>query len=55
MASMMEQEKRKDGSSYARKIKQIQYPCGCKYLFDHHITLEHICHEHELELIALHG
>jgi hypothetical protein len=56
MASMMEQEKRKDDSSYAsNKRKQIQYPCGCKYLFDHDITLEQICHGHEMELNALYG
>jgi hypothetical protein len=41
-------------SNYAGK-KQIQYSCGCRYLFDHQIILEHVCSEHETELIAHHG
>ena len=24
---------------------QIEYPCGCRYLFDHRIVLERICSE----------
>ena len=55
MTEMMEQETGKASSSYARRRKQIQYACGCRYLFDHHITLEHICQEHETELVTLHG
>ena len=35
--------------------KYIEYPCGCRYLFDHRIVLERICTEHENELIAHHG
>jgi hypothetical protein len=35
--------------------KHVEYPCGCRYLFDHHIVLERICTEHENELIAHHG
>ena len=53
---MMEQETTttKRISSYARK-KQIQYPCGCRYLFNHQIILDHVCSEHERALIAHHG
>jgi hypothetical protein len=55
---MMEQETTttttKRVSSYARK-KQIQYSCGCRYLFNHQIILDHVCSEHERELIAHHG
>jgi hypothetical protein len=53
---MMEQETTttKRISSYFRK-KQIQYSCGCRYLFNHQIILEHVCSEHERELIAHHG
>lgn len=32
----------------------LNYACGCSYLFDHHIELEHICSEHESQLTA-HG
>jgi hypothetical protein len=35
--------------------KHIEYPCGCRYLFDHRIALERICAEHENELIAHNG
>jgi hypothetical protein len=34
---------------------QIEYPCGCRYLFDHRIVLERICSDHENELIAHRG
>jgi hypothetical protein len=52
---MMEQETTtKRISSYARK-KQIEYSCGCRYLFNHQIILDHVCSEHERELIAHHG
>jgi hypothetical protein len=52
---MMEQEMTtRRISSYARK-KQIQYSCGCRYLFNHQIILDHVCSEHERELIAHHG
>ena len=55
---MMEQETTttttKRITSYARK-KQIQYSCGCRYLFNHQIILDHVCSEHERELIAHHG
>jgi hypothetical protein len=56
MTEMMEQQTRKSSrsSSYDRR-KQIQYACGCKYIFDHHITIEHICPEHERELVTFHG
>jgi hypothetical protein len=50
----MEQETTKGTSNYSRK-KQIEYSCGCRYLFDHHIVLERICPEHERELIAHHS
>ena len=45
-------------SSYATKRsrkQEIEYSCGCKYLFNHQTVLEHICPEHERELITLHG
>jgi hypothetical protein len=35
--------------------KYIEYSCGCRYLFDHQIVLEHVCPEHEIELISFHG
>ena len=38
-----------------RKKQEIEYSCGCKYLFNHETVLEHICSEHERELITLHG
>ena len=43
------------GISKYSKYTQIEYPCGCRYLFDHRIVLERICSEHENELIAHHG
>lgn len=57
MIEMIEQEIRETGNSYAKKRKntQIQYICGCKYSFDHHITLENVCPEHERELVSLYG
>jgi len=51
-------EKRKmvtPSSTSQQDQKRIEYPCGCRYLFDHHIKLERVCSEHELELIANHG
>jgi hypothetical protein len=38
-----------------RRKQEIEYSCGCKYLFNHETVLEHICSEHERELITLHG
>jgi hypothetical protein len=55
MTEMMEQETRKTSSNYSGRKKQIQYTCGCKYAFDHQITLEDVCPEHERELVSLHG
>jgi hypothetical protein len=70
MSEIMEQEERRGTSdagsistsnsstSYAtkrRRKQEIQYSCGCKYLFNHETVLEHICSEHERELITLHG
>jgi hypothetical protein len=43
------------GISKYRLNTQIEYPCGCRYLFDHRIVLERICSDHENELIAHHG
>jgi hypothetical protein len=54
MTEMMEQQTRKSSSSSYDRRKQVQYACGCKYTFDHHITLEHICPEHETELVTFH-
>jgi hypothetical protein len=59
----MEQVERRTGSvggnssSYGitRKQQQIEYSCGCRYLFNHQIILLHICSEHERELITLHS
>jgi hypothetical protein len=53
---MMEQETTttKRITSFARK-KQIQYSCGCRYLFNHQIILDYVCSEHERELISHHG
>ena len=45
-------------SNYAtkrRRKQEIEYSCGCKYLFNHETVLEHICSEHERELITLYG
>jgi hypothetical protein len=57
MIEMIGQEIRKINNSYAkvRRSTQIQYECGCKYSFDHHITLENVCPEHERELVTLYG
>jgi hypothetical protein len=66
MSEMMEQEERRSGGcgddsssiSYATrrsKQQQIEYSCGCRYLFNHQIILVHICSEHERELITLHS
>jgi hypothetical protein len=57
MAEMIGREMRKTSNSFARTRKdtQIQYMCGCKYNFDHHITLENVCPEHERELVTSHG
>jgi hypothetical protein len=57
MIEMMEQETTtKTGSGYTTtRTKQIRYACGCSYLFDHQITLEHICQQHERELFTFHG
>ena len=57
MIEMMEQETTtKTSSGYTTtRTKQIRYACGCSYLFDHQITLEHICQQHERELFTLHG
>ena len=38
-----------------RRKQEIEYSCGCKYLFNHQTVLELICPEHERELITLHG
>ena len=67
MGEIMKQEERRgigsisssnSGSSYStkrRRKQEIEYSCGCKYLFNHQTVLEHICPEHERELITLHG
>jgi hypothetical protein len=53
MAELMEQDVNR--SSYTRRRKQLEYSCGCRYLFNHQIILEHVCPEHEIELITLHS
>jgi len=67
MSEIIEQEGRSDTTggitnssnrSYAitrRRKQEIEYSCGCKYLFNHETILEHVCSEHERELITLHG
>ena len=57
MAEMIRQEIRKTSASYdkRRKNAEIEYACGCKYNFDHHITLENVCPEHERELVTSRG
>jgi hypothetical protein len=51
MTELIEQET----TGYSRRRKKIEYSCGCIYLFNHQIILEHICPEHERELITLHS
>jgi len=53
MAELMEQDANR--SRYTRRRKQLEYSCGCRYLFNHQIILEHVCPEHEIELITLHS
>lgn len=49
---MKKQEQRKnDRKSHPR----VEYDCGCRYSVGRQIRLEHICMEHELELIAYQG
>ena len=69
MSEILKQEERRggigsigsssnSGSSYStkrRRKQEIEYSCGCKYLFNHQTALEHICPEHERDLITLHG
>jgi len=55
MTETMEHEIRRITSGYNRRRNQIEYNCGCKYMFDHHITLEDVCPEHERQLVTLHG
>jgi hypothetical protein len=67
MSEILKQEERRgigsisssnSGSSYStkrRRKQEIEYSCGCKYLFNHQTVLEHICPEHERDLITLHG
>jgi hypothetical protein len=68
MSEIVEQEERRRtsdadssnsaSSNYAtkrRRKQEIEYSCGCKYLFNHETVLEHICSEHERELITLYG
>jgi hypothetical protein len=47
-------EERKKQIANNAKMTTIDYPCGCSYLFDHHIELQHICSQHESEL-NIHG
>jgi hypothetical protein len=52
MTGIIEQE-RERASDYRKK--HIEYPCGCRYFFDHQILLEQVCPEHEGELITHNG
>jgi hypothetical protein len=53
MVQITEEERRKQLVNNA-KMTTIEYPCGCSYMFDHDIELEHICSEHESQLTT-HG
>jgi hypothetical protein len=57
MAEMIKQEIRKTGNGYdkRRRNTEIEYNCGCKYYFDHHITLKSVCPEYEKELVSTRG
>ena len=67
MSEILKQEERRGGigsisssnsgsySTKRRRKQEIEYSCGCKYLFNHQTVLEHICPEHERDLITLHG
>jgi hypothetical protein len=57
MAEMIKQEIRKTGNGYdkRRRNTEIEYNCGCKYYFDHHITLKSVCPEYERELVSTRG
>jgi hypothetical protein len=49
---------RLEGSPNAKqnyRLNEVYYDCGCKYRFNHEIILEHICSEHEAELISKNG
>ena len=48
-----EEERRKQIVNNA-KMTTIEYPCGCSYMFDHHIELKNICPQHESHLTT-HG
>jgi hypothetical protein len=52
MTGIIEQERERAGDY---RKKHIEYPCGCRYFFDHQILLEHVCPEHESELITHNG
>ena len=52
MTGIIEQERERAGDY---RKKHIEYPCGCRYFFDHQIILEHVCPEHESELITHNG
>ena len=44
-----------DDGNNNNRCTATEYACGCKYNFDHHITLENICPEHERELVSSRG
>ena len=39
-------------NGYKGKKKVLEYQCGCKYSFQDYTKLEHVCFNHENELIA---
>jgi len=49
---MKKQEQRKNGR---KSHPRVEYDCGCRYYVGRQIRLEHVCMEHELELIAYQG
>jgi hypothetical protein len=50
MIQITEEEERRKQLVNNAKMTIIEYPCGCSYLFDHHIELKHVCPQHESEL-----
>ena len=50
MVQIIEEEERRKQLVNNAKMITIEYPCGCSYLFDHHIELKHVCPQHESEL-----
>jgi hypothetical protein len=48
MIQMAKEERNKQIVNNARMTTTIDYPCGCSYLFAHHVELKHVCPQHDL-------